>query len=77
MRTGKMPRRGLCSALPTKLKGVIFTTVIPTKNNILELGEKGKPTSFWGRENWRYNESTFTPLRQTLVLLMAALNNEL
>lgn len=77
MKTGKMPENGLCNALPKVLKGKYFELIKPTDEDFISLLINGEPGIFWGRESMNYRTNDFTHLRQTLVLLMAALNNEL
>lgn len=78
MIVGKMPKKGLCNALPKNLKNTqnIFGIVRPTKQDETELVARKLPCSYWGLEDWKYEYDDFTPLRQTLVLLMAAIAGE-
>lgn len=72
MHKGRMPRVGLCScAVHEYIDESLLETFIP--DNTLTTA-----FSFWasGRQN-KNCFYVFTPLRQTIVLLMAALNNEL
>lgn len=70
---------GLCN---TSIKGKLLNMFIPTEADKLELGTLSK--SYWGSglsysayftgNRW---EQEFTPLRQTIVLFLACMNNEL
>ncbi len=51
--------------------------VSPTDRDIKILDNKYSHTEYWGSDSVYRLEGVFTPLRQNLVLLMAALNNEL
>lgn len=61
----------------------LFSLFRPTDKDLSELLHEGKCTAWWGSdmssqeaasfEGW----SSFTPLRQTIVLFLAAMNSEL
>lgn len=78
METGKMPKKGLCKALPKRLKhrGILLIMLSPTGLDETQLLIENAPTVYWGLGNWEYEYDDFTPLRQTLVLLMAAIAGE-
>lgn len=76
MATGKMPDSGLCFALPPELNGEILDMVKPTIEDREVLRNEGSPVNYWGNESYANRLSSFTPLRQTLVLLMAAIAGE-
>lgn len=79
MKAGRMPYEGLCSTLFDDLsKGFSeFYTIFPTSKDLSRLKKKGLSWIYWGSDSGDWQEFVFTPLRQNLVLLMAALNNEL
>lgn len=76
--SGMMSAPGLCDALGA------FNPVLqlfePTDENRTELQRKDLSTWYWG-SGMRYDNpnraGTFTPLRQTIVLFMAAMEGEL
>lgn len=76
---GKMSVQGLCFQWDThpimqaKTPSKIFSLIEPPSYEI----ERGKDWYYWGSDSVHSKEYIFTPLRQNLVLLMAALNNEL
>lgn len=53
----------------------IFILVAPSDEEMDALSMQGLPAVYWGRE--KFSERGFTDLRQNLVLLMCAMNNEL
>lgn len=78
LKTGRLPERDNTSGLCTFL-GSDFKHYFPDPN---------KKTGFWGYDAKEYEDrdeyvawydfaTKFTPLRQTIVLFMAALNDEL
>jgi hypothetical protein len=80
MKTGEIPGEGLCSCFSENTKIELFS---PTNDDYATLMREGEATTFWGfGGSWRYSNSydrrkLYTPMRQTVVLLMAAINNEL
>lgn len=86
MKTSRISHEGLCNSLPAKLRMMKgWKLILPSDEERFQLKEEGKSQLFWGYEEcWmsinftrdkKYYE--FTPLRQTIILLCAALNNEL
>lgn len=80
MEAGRLPKMGLCNCFPNSNRS--FKLLTPTEN------DKVADNVYWayGRKVTRHVYSTrfpeatkfkFTPLRQNIVLLMAALNDEL
>lgn len=69
-----MPDPGLCSAFKGEPE---FDLVKPNRDDKLRLDTESKCAVWWGSDQIGTGLNDFTPLRQTLVLLMAALNNEL
>ena len=68
----------LCPGLCTAFGGdTIFGVMCPTSADILELKYEGCTTMYWGSDDWSNKIYEFTELRQTIVLFMAALNDEL
>jgi len=78
-----LPKAGLCNSLPSNLyKSKAFNLVKPTVKDLAKLGEKGYSSLFWGSDINLYSPfyqrySRFNELRQTLILLAAAINDEL
>lgn len=75
MERGKMPKDGLCLYFGKYHK--LLRLFRPTDEDFEELYRLGLPGVYWGRESFYYKRDDFTPLRQTIVLFMAAMNNEL
>lgn len=70
----KMPNDGLCRNLGRRID-----PVKPTKQDIIKLDREDLSASYWGSglAYWDLNKChKFTPLRQTLVLLLACINEE-
>jgi hypothetical protein len=77
MREGEMPTWGLCGSLGfTGLYGDL-DIFEPTKEDYDRIGEEDKNIIFWGSDSPDIEKHIFTPLRQNIVLLMAAMNGEL
>lgn len=80
---GKMPTDGLCAAVTTRrIDMETFDLFIPTDDDFQQLNKEGKCTSYWAGDLPDFDVSPetftgFTPLRQTIVLFMAAINGEL
>jgi len=55
----------------------IFNSLRPTDQEILEHREEGYNRTYWGDREDKSDYSEFTPLRQNIVLFMAAMNDEL
>ncbi len=59
----------------------IFKTVSPTQKDFSELWDKGESVFFWAAGGEVIDDKElrmgYTPLRQTIILLMAALKGEL
>ena len=90
METGYLPLSlpltgGLCDCAEENLINAdLLDDLSPTEENRIELRKEGCPTGYWGYNvyNWHLNPSIelthkFTPLRQTVVLFMAAMSGEL
>lgn len=80
--TGKMPFDGLCGCVYEGglLSGELLSHFEPTFSDEKELRHNQQSTVYWASGLHMDDDSkfdTFTPLRQTIVLLMAAMNNEL
>ena len=83
MREEKIPNTGLCWSVPKRIKKNIFKYIKPTPEDIKMLNKQNISSTWWGYGIPRRNETfntrlcKFTPLRQNLILLCAALNDEL
>lgn len=79
METGRMPTPGLCEFLP-KIYSESLQLLRPQWEEIIRLERDGQSGLFWasGIPN-RDTETTysFTPLRQTIVLLICAMHGEI
>jgi hypothetical protein len=72
-----LPDLGLCCCFSADEN---LTMLSPTREDFSQLSIEGKAIGFWGSgvSTWDTNKYySFTPLRQTIVLFMAAMNNEL
>lgn len=74
---GKMPNNGLCNHYGDYEHLELMTFISPNSKEKDELFWQNNSHLFWGSDSHKENRYVFTPLRQNLVLLMAALNNEL
>lgn len=77
---GELPEDGLCNSLFYTKYHECLDMFEPTDDELIELAASGLSQSYWGSGlkadcNDRYY--AFTPLRQTIVLLICAMNNEL
>jgi len=69
---------GLCKvASEGKLDRSLLDLFFPTISDQEWLLWEGHDTSYWGSESSDNQLGVFTPLRQTIVLFMAAMNDEL
>lgn len=83
MKTGVIPKAGLCECLNQHWDNEDFKLFEPDFDTKIELKEKGYSVLYWGSglkfsdpgtDNRDY---AFTELRQTIVLFLAAMNGEL
>lgn len=73
LKNGGIPQKGLCFCG----MGELFELMHPIVEDIEELKRHDLPCTWWARGGWEYTISEYTPLRQNIVLLMAAMNGEL
>jgi hypothetical protein len=83
MKKGVMPDNGLCSSLKDTKYYKDIDIFIPFCEDKIILTYEKKPTFYWGNGE-PYKEFflseigiKFTPLRQTIVLLICAMHNEI
>lgn len=81
--TGKIPNSGLCYC---RLPSEVLDNFEPTNEEKYQLVDEGTPEGYWGCGfTWDYlkihgediMDYGFTPMRETIVLLCAAINEEL
>lgn len=75
----ELPDYGLChvfSNLPRKYEDR-FLEFSPIFTERVQLRKEGKSELYWASDNKNYLCYEYTPLRQTIVLLICAMNNEL
>jgi len=81
METGEMPEMGLCGCLSETRYAENLSLFAPTEEDDIVLYKERKPTIYWGSGEEMNGKTrlcyTFTPLRQTIVLLICAIHNEL
>lgn len=80
--TGKLPSIGLCNSLPSDLSDEFWKLFKPNNKEMEELIISKQSLTFWGYEGSIYDPIrnigfNFTPRRQTLMLLFAAIKGEL
>lgn len=80
MEAGKLPEPGLCNCFDSLGFGQ-YTGVDGlydfSEHPLFRLFKDGMPHKFWASDKGDYDEYTFGPTRQNIVLLMAAMNDEL
>lgn len=80
MEKGGFFNLGLCNALPTQKYKNTLQKFVPSKDEQEQLRYSGYCDIYWGsglfNNDWK-RFSYYTPLRQTIVLLICAMNNEL
>lgn len=82
MEAEALPESGICHSLPKSLVG-LFEMFMPTVIELSDLREQRLPIIFWGYGEPVKNTNTFTrghiftPLRQNIILLCAAMEGEL
>lgn len=83
IKTGEMPNEGLCLCVNEGGMGVLETSLldlfIPNERERDDLFHDDHSRAYWGSGmgDMQCAYFQFTPLRQTIVLFMAAINNEL
>lgn len=74
----RMPVAGLCHLFEIKPRSYPeFRLISPNGKERDDIAADGKNRTWWGSDSYYAEVEKFTTLRQTIVLLMAALNNEL
>lgn len=69
---------GWCSGLCDEFyHDDLFKIIMPTLEDRIELDSNGLNTFCWGSNSKDYKFRKFTTLRQTIVLFMAAMNDEI
>jgi hypothetical protein len=79
METGVMPDSGLCPSIPTKYK-IYLNLFKPEPSENILLMQENLSVGYWASgldvyDNGKYD--SFTDLRQTIVLLICAMNDEI
>lgn len=74
MASNKLPVNGLCNCFKNDDNLKIFE---PSEHRSKELYFNGEPYIFWGKDDYSQSANHYSNLRQTIVLLMAAMNGEL
>ncbi len=83
IKRGVMPTSGLCTSadhgyIDYKLLSLFKPTLRELRNSGHHLDDGNVATSFWGSEvRYDNNMYVFTEFRQTIILFMAAMNDEL
>jgi len=81
MEAGQLPSHGLCLSVPAKLESIL-NELEPIDDDCLQLTDQGYSIIYWGSDvpkrskGYELSKEQFTPLRQTIILLCAALNGE-
>lgn len=79
-RAGQLPyQNGLCSEIGTLQYHPVWKLITPTDRELRALNDAGKSNAFWAYEFNMNDEdkfNAFTPLRQTILLLAACINEE-
>lgn len=78
----KMPYLGLCSCVSKNYdlreqEKYIFNLMEPTTKDSSKLSLEGLSEVYWGSESLNSKGFIYTERRQTIILLCAAINNEL
>ena len=81
MEGGKMPESGLCRVFSYIVQEdyywELFQLFRPTVEEKDQLISEGKSSFFWGSDSENWCSTQYTPFRQSIVLLICAMNNEL
>lgn len=80
METGKIPGNGLCNSMPNDEYKYSLEDFAPYSSDKLGIINDGESRNYWGAGLSPHHKGVsrdFTPLRQTIVLLICAMNNEL
>lgn len=84
MKKGRLSYEGLCYSVNDKTPGAYWRTLcelfLPSQEDIRELASGGYSTLYWGsglKAGDAEVSTAYTPLRQTIVLLICAMHDEL
>jgi len=73
-----LPKEGLCASMPARLEKIFFDFK-PSSEEKIQLIKEGFCNVLWASglpEGHKDEWYSFTPLRQTIILLCACINNE-
>jgi hypothetical protein len=75
----QLPFGGLCRAAASQVidSKIFRELIVPSYKEREKLSKEGKSSSYWASGHVSARPCEFTPLRQTIVLLMAAIKGEL
>lgn len=79
MKSGELPDSGLCNSIQIKYEK-LFLLFIPSRNECLALSKEGFDITYWASglpADHKDEQIAFTPLRQTIVLLICAMAGEI
>ena len=75
--TGKMKEDGLCATfIHYNLNNDNLMLFKPTNKDFYRMLLKDEPRAYWGSENWKNNNYTFTPLRKTILAFVIAMTKD-
>lgn len=73
----ELPIGGLCSSLPRQLsENEVFEMIKPTKKDIKKMIKESHCVTYWASGSAESKWGRLTPLRETLLILAALLNDE-
>ena len=80
VKKGELPEFGLCDSIPSKYENIL-ELLTPTEDDFKQLRKNGLCTNFWGSGLDVYvfwdKFVAYTPLRETIVLLICAMHDEI
>lgn len=80
MEKGRLPNGGLCVSLNCEYEDSLKEYFYPTPTEFKSLSHEGYEPTYWASglpSDHKDEYCGFTPLRQTIVLLICAIHNEL
>ena len=78
-KNGKLPKNGLCFSVPSEYNESLLLFE-PTKDELIELASCGMSWCYWGSGLNMFDstkEKALTPLRETIILLICAMHDEI
>ena len=76
---GELPKNGICFSIPDEYEGSLLLFE-PTRDELIQLSSLGMSWCYWGSGLGMFDLNkgkALTPLRETIILLICAMHDEI